>query len=494
MRFVDRMAPSGFLRMLGLHNAAFDEEHFYLLDAQRRRAQVDFTRLGEPCEIVCEREIAMIPLLIPMIGLYLAAAGHVLLHAASFVHRGHGVLVAGWQKGGKTEILLPFTAVGADFVADEWTVVGGVGQGMYGLSEVARLWAAAVVLLRDQEQAVTNLQNATIALADDVDDPPLDTWLVIRDARGQQDSTGGLPAGADDPAAFAAAVVGGPPTTTDRQVDGVTYRVTTERRTDGFVVQAVLDLTPRHDDRIRILAAMHAAGAAGLVLAAVAGTWLSRRALQLMSAALALQRRFVADAGHELRTPLTLLGTRAQLLRRRLQQVVAGDPPRAWSDSRPLTVPSAAACSSPSTRWSPQLTTIEGRLVAMTSNSEVLDRAIATANANGWKGSVVYPGVYRSPEQLIYSHDFARALWGKEAPNDYCKNSRGGHVAVPPPADGCSRRSHRLPRRAHLATSATVAIRTMLPVRQHGVTKPKSRLTADLLAEPWARGAWSRRA
>ena len=198
--------------------------------------------------------------------------------------------------------------------------------------------AAVVVLLRDQEQAVTNLQNATIALADDVDDPPLDTWLVIRDVRGQRDSTRGLPAGADDPAAFAAAVQGGPPTTTDRQVDGVTYRVTTERRTDGFVVQAVLDLTPRHDDRIRILAAMHAAGAAGLVLAAVAGTWLSRRALQPMSAALALQRRFVADAGHELRTPLTLLGTRAQLLRRRLQQVVAGDPPRAWSDCRPLTV------------------------------------------------------------------------------------------------------------------------------------------------------------
>ena len=29
-----------------------------------------------------------------------------LLHAASFVHRGHGVLVTGWQKGGKTETLL----------------------------------------------------------------------------------------------------------------------------------------------------------------------------------------------------------------------------------------------------------------------------------------------------------------------------------------------------------------------------------------------------
>jgi signal transduction histidine kinase len=34
--------------------------------------------------------------------------------------------------------------------------------------------------------------------------------------------------------------------------------------------------------------------------------------------ALALQRRFVADASHELRTPLTLLSTRAQLLRRRV--------------------------------------------------------------------------------------------------------------------------------------------------------------------------------
>jgi two-component system, OmpR family, sensor kinase len=198
--------------------------------------------------------------------------------------------------------------------------------------------AAIVVLLRDQEQAVTNLQDATIALADDVDDPPLDTWLVIRDARGQE-STRGLPVGADDPAAFGAVVAGGPATTTERTVDGSTYRVTSVRRTDEFVVQAVLNLTPRQDDRNRILAAMLAAGAAGLLLAAAAGTWLSRRALRPMSAALALQRRFVADAGHELRTPLTLLGTRAQLLRRRLQQVRDEDEaPRVWSGSEALTV------------------------------------------------------------------------------------------------------------------------------------------------------------
>jgi signal transduction histidine kinase len=192
--------------------------------------------------------------------------------------------------------------------------------------------AAVLVLLRDQEQAVTNLLDATIALADDVDDPPLDTWLVIRDQRGQ-DTTRGLPVGADDPAAFAAVVAGGPPTTTQRRAGGVSYRVMTERRRDGFVVQAVLDLSPRQADRHRILTAMLTAGAGGLVLAAAAGTWSSRRALRPLSGALALQRRFVADAGHELRTPLTLLGTRAQLLRRRLQQVRDGDEwPRSWSD------------------------------------------------------------------------------------------------------------------------------------------------------------------
>ena len=140
VRFVDRLPITGHLRKLGLHDAAFDDEHFYLLDAQQRRARIDFTRLGEHTEIVCEHEIAKIPLLIPLIGLYLAAVGHVLLHAASFVHRGHGVLVTGWQKGGKTEILLPFTAAGADYVADEWTIVGGPERGMYGLSDVARLW------------------------------------------------------------------------------------------------------------------------------------------------------------------------------------------------------------------------------------------------------------------------------------------------------------------------------------------------------------------
>ena len=173
--------------------------------------------------------------------------------------------------------------------------------------------------------------------------------------------TPGLPAGADDPAAFAAVVAGGPPTTTDRQVDGVTYRVTTVRRTDGFVVQAVLDLTPRQTTESGSSPRCSPPARSGLLLAAAAGRWLSRRALQPMSAALALQRRFVADAGHELRTPLTLLGTRAQLLRRRLQQVRDGrrhpgrGPTPAPSRSRrsPTGPWTTSTASSPTARTSP---------------------------------------------------------------------------------------------------------------------------------------------
>lgn len=95
------------------------------------------------------------------------------------------------------------------------------------------------------------------------------------------------------------------------------YRVLTVRR-DDQVVQAMASLFEQHQERERILGALGTAGGAGLVLATLLGAFLAHRAVQPMANALALQRRFVADAGHELRTPLTLLSTRAQLLHRRI--------------------------------------------------------------------------------------------------------------------------------------------------------------------------------
>jgi len=92
----------------------------------------------------------------------------------------------------------------------------------------------------------------------------------------------------------------------------------------------VLDLRADHAEQNHLVMAMLVCGGLGLALAIAAGAWLGTRAVQPLTAALALQRRFVSDASHELRTPLTLLSTRAQMLRRRL--LVTGEGVAALDD------------------------------------------------------------------------------------------------------------------------------------------------------------------
>jgi signal transduction histidine kinase len=77
------------------------------------------------------------------------------------------------------------------------------------------------------------------------------------------------------------------------------------------------------DDALRTVALI--GGVVGIAAAGAIGFLIARRAVAPLGQALALQHRFVADAGHELRTPLTVLHTRAQMIARRMR---ADDPAR----------------------------------------------------------------------------------------------------------------------------------------------------------------------
>jgi two-component system, OmpR family, sensor kinase len=182
---------------------------------------------------------------------------------------------------------------------------------------VALVAVALVVVLHSQHSAAVDLVEQTVTHADDVVDPPVGTWLVIKSPSKVVHSQG-LPAGLPDAAALAGAT-GGAPRTVGLSVGGKDYLVATQAR-DGVVVQGVLDLSADRADRDRLVGALLASGVVGLGLAALAGTVLARRAMKPLASALALQRRFVSDASHELRTPLTLLSTRAQLVQRGLRR------------------------------------------------------------------------------------------------------------------------------------------------------------------------------
>ena len=188
------------------------------------------------------------------------------------------------------------------------------------LVAVALLGVAVVLIIQHtQREQQDNQLSTAIATADDVTDPPAGIWLVVR-RDGRTATTPHLPPGLPDEATLEAVATDGVSRTVDVHAGRHEYRVRTDRRGDE-VVQAALDLRYAHDERERLVLVLLLAGGVGLVLAGLTGAWVARRAVTPLVGALALQRRFVADAGHELRTPLTLLSTRAQMLQRR----VSGD-------------------------------------------------------------------------------------------------------------------------------------------------------------------------
>jgi signal transduction histidine kinase len=169
----------------------------------------------------------------------------------------------------------------------------------------------AVALLLDEQQENRQANSAARrawAGPVDLDSPPTNVSFVIAPTNSTGTISSAAPAG-----------IGGlnPRTLPNGSLElsrgGHELVIWTGDRPIGRV-SAVYDLNPREAQERPLIISLGLACLVGLVAATAAGALLARRAVRPVGTALALQRRFVADASHELRTPLTVLTLRAQVL------------------------------------------------------------------------------------------------------------------------------------------------------------------------------------
>jgi signal transduction histidine kinase len=176
---------------------------------------------------------------------------------------------------------------------------------------VVLLVVGAVVFLVDvrvQNQQIADQLTSVAATADDATDPPPGMELVLRDLTGKVQASSADVSSAE--------LLARPVGFSDARIHDAAYRVLVADKPEGRVV-ALLALAPYEAARGRLLLALGAAELAGILASVAVVFLLTRRSLRPLTEALALQRRFVADASHELRAPLTVLHTRIQLLARR---------------------------------------------------------------------------------------------------------------------------------------------------------------------------------
>lgn len=209
------------------------------------------------------------------------------------------------------------------------------------IGAVLLLVGAVMVVLtsRETSRELDADLREVVAEAEDVDDPPPGQYV----ARRQPGADGSIEVTPDAPPALAAALTRAldrRPGRFDTSLDGddLTVRVLVAHRADGSRWAVAADLRELGRQRDQLIGAVLLAELAGLIGALAAAALLSRRAVAPLASALALQRRFVADASHELRAPLTVLNTRAQLVARRVRpgDPVAGDLDQIVADTRAL--------------------------------------------------------------------------------------------------------------------------------------------------------------
>ncbi|MGH2698552.1 MAG: hypothetical protein ACRDJL_05045, partial [Actinomycetota bacterium] len=143
VRFVDSIEEPSTLRYIGVNEAGFTEDAFFVLKPKgdhHIKAKIALSEIGRQSEIICESGIGAVPHLIAMINLIALEKGILALHASAFTYRDTGVLVTGWAKGGKTEALFAFMSNGANYIGDEWIYIGSDGRSLWGIPEPIRVW------------------------------------------------------------------------------------------------------------------------------------------------------------------------------------------------------------------------------------------------------------------------------------------------------------------------------------------------------------------
>jgi len=180
VRFVDELGSRP-LTLVGVGDSGFADDSFFILHGRGEapgRVSLPLDRVGGSIEIVCERRLPAVPLLLAVVNMTALAKGVLPLHATAFTTPSTGVLVTGWSKGGKTEALLGCMLAGAEYVGDEWVYLTDDGR-MLGVPEPIRLWSWQLDQVPALRRMRTMRQRARLSTWDGV------AGLAARGARGR---------------------------------------------------------------------------------------------------------------------------------------------------------------------------------------------------------------------------------------------------------------------------------------------------------------------